>query len=190
MPLVFVDLYQKLKSLNAKADIIFNRRSIRLYKSGPLISDETLHFLLDAAMSAPTARNRQPWHFVVVTRKDLLEELSRRHPYGKMLATAAMAVLICGDPGLESEESYIVQACSAATQNLLLAAEAVGLGAVWLGVHPRRERSEAIRDLLAIPENIIPVSLVSIGYPAEEKPRNANYRQSRVHLNGWTETSA
>jgi nitroreductase len=176
--------------MNAKADIIFNRRSIRLYQAGPAIGDETIHFLLDAAMSAPTARNRQPWHFVVVTRKDLLEELSRRHPYGKMLANAAMAVIVCGDPGLEEEESYLVQACSAATQNLLLAVESASLGAVWLGVHPRRERSESIRDLLAIPENIIPVSLVSIGFPAEEKPRNTNYRQSRVHLNGWAETSA
>ncbi len=190
MPLLFVDLYTKLKAMNAKADIIFNRRSIRHYQAGPAISDDTIHFLLDAAMSAPTARNRQPWHFVVVTRKDLLEELSRRHPYGKMLASAAMAVIVCGDPGLEEEESYLVQACSAATQNLLLAVEAADLGAVWLGVHPRRERSEAIRELLGIPGNIIPVSLVSIGFPAEEKPRNTNYRQSRVHLNGWTETSA
>jgi len=176
--------------MNAKADIIFNRRSIRLYQAGPAISDETIHFLLDAAMSAPTARNRQPWHFVVVNRRDLLEELSRRHPYGKMLASAAMAVLVCGDPGLEDEESFIVQACSAATQNLLLAVESAGLGAVWLGVHPRKERSAAIKDLLGIPESIIPVALVSIGIPAEEKPRNTNFRQSRVHLNGWTETSA
>jgi nitroreductase len=176
--------------MDSKADIIFNRRSIRLYRPGPAISDELIHFLLDAGMSAPTARNRQPWHFVVVSRKDLLEELSKRHPYAKMLASAAMAVLICGDSRIEETESFIVQDCSAATQNLLLAVEAVGLGAVWLGVHPRKERSDAIKDLLGIPENILPVSLVSIGYPAEEKPRNANYRQNRVHLNGWTETSA
>lgn len=176
--------------MDSKADIIFTRRSIRLYQAGPAISDDTIHFLLDAAMSAPTARNRQPWHFVVVTRKDLLEELSRLHPYAKMLASAAVAVLICGDTHIEETESFIVQACSAATQNLLLAAEASGLGAVWLGVHPRKERTDAIKDLFGIPANIIPVSLISIGYPAEEKPRNANYRQSRVHLNGWTETSA
>jgi nitroreductase len=176
--------------MNKKADIIFTRRSIRQYKSGAAISDELIQFLLDAAMSAPTARNRQPWHFVVVTRRDLLAELSRRHPYAKMLESAAMAVLICGDSKLEETESFIVQDCSAATQNLLLAAEAAGLGAVWLGVHPRKERSETIKDLLGIPENIMPVSLVSIGYPDEEKPRNANYRQSRVHLNGWHQTSA
>jgi nitroreductase len=176
--------------MDSKADIIFSRRSIRLYQAGPAISDNTIHFLLDAAMSAPTARNRQPWHFVVVTRKDLIEELSRRHPHANMLASASMAVLICGDTRLEEEESFLVQACSAATQNLLLAVEASGLGGVWLGVHPRKERTDALRELLGIPAFILPVSLISIGYPAEEKPRNTNYRQSRVHLNGWAETSA
>jgi len=176
--------------MDPKADIIFTRRSIRLYRQGPAISDELIYFLLAAAMSAPTARNRQPWHFVVITCRNLLAELSRRHPYAKMLESAAMAVLICGDTNLEETESFIVQNCSAATQNLLLAVESAGLGAVWLGVHPRKERSEAIKDLLGIPKNIIPVSLVSIGYPAEEKPRNANYRQSRVHYNGWQESNA
>jgi nitroreductase len=175
--------------MDSKADIIFTRRSIRLYRPGPAISDELIHFLLDAAMCAPTARNRQPWHFVVITRKDLLEELSQRHPYAKMLASASAAVLVCGDTHLEEEESYLVQACSAATQNLLLAVEAVGLGAVWLGVHPRKERTDAIRELLGVPAFILPVSLISIGYPAEEKPRNANYRQNRVHFNSWTETN-
>jgi nitroreductase len=82
-------------------------------------------------------------------------------------------------------ESYLVQACSAATQNILLAAHARGLGAVWLGVHPRKERTEDIRDLLGIPGEIIPVSLISIGYPDEEKPRNRNFKQERVHFNGW-----
>lgn len=176
--------------MNQQAEILFTRRSIRQYKSGAPLNNEQMHFLLDAAMSAPTARNRQPWQFVVVTRKDLLEELSRRHPYGKMLSGATLAVVVCGDPRLETEESYLVQACSAATQNLLLAVEAMGLGGVWLGVHPRKERMEAISDLLGIPRDIVPIALVSIGYPDEKKPRNANYRHDRVHMNSWTNTVA
>ncbi|MEE4176147.1 MAG: nitroreductase family protein [Bacteroides sp.] len=176
--------------MDHRAEILFSRRSIRQYKPGASLSHEQLHFLLDAAMSAPTARNRQPWQFVVVTRKDLLEELSRRHPYAKMLSGASLAVVVCGDPSLEQEESYLVQACSAATQNLLLAVEAMGLGGVWLGVHPRKERTEAIRELLGIPPEMVPVTMVSIGYPAEKKPRNANYRHDRVHKNGWTNTVA
>lgn len=176
--------------MKARAEILFTRRSIRQYQAGPPLEEGQIHFLLDAAMSAPSARNRQPWQFVVVSRKDLLEELSRRHPYAQMLRGAALAVVVCGESRLDPEESYLVQACSAATQNLLLAVEAAGLGGVWLGVHPRKERMKAIRDLLGIPMEVLPVSLVSIGYPAEKKPRNANFRHDRVHWNGWTEPVA
>ena len=175
--------------MRSKAEVLFTRRSIRQYQPGPALGEGQIRFLMDAAMSAPSARNRQPWHFVVVSRPDLLEELSRRHPYAGMLGGAVLAVLVCGDSRLDPEESYLVQACSAATQNLLLAVEAAGLGGVWLGVYPRQERSEAIRELLAIPPEVIPVSLVSIGYPAEKKPRNANYRHDRVHLNVWSDPS-
>lgn len=176
--------------MDQQADILFTRRSIRLYKPGSPLTKGQLHFLLDAAMSAPSARNRQPWQFVVVSRKDLLDELSCRHPYAQMLRGAVLAVVVCGDTRLESEESYLVQACSAATQNLLLGVEALGLGGVWLGVHPRKERTEAISELFGIPPEIVPVTLVSIGYPAEKNPRNAHYKHDRVHLNGWTNTMA
>ncbi len=173
--------------MTTKSDIIFERRSIRKYKPGLGVDFATINFLLDAAMSAPTARNRQPWHFLVITRKSLLEELAQAHPYGKMLSEAGLAVLVCGDTSLEDIESYLVQACSAATQNLLLAAHSVGLGAVWLGVHPRKERTDDIRSILGIPKEIIPVSLISIGHPDEEKPRNHNFNPERVHLNRWNE---
>ncbi len=173
--------------MNNKSDIIFERRSIRKYKVGHVVDFAAINFLLDAAMCAPTARNRQPWHFVVITRRALLEELAQAHPYGKMLSDAELAVLVCGDTGLDEIESYLVQACSAATQNLLLAAHSIGLGAVWLGVHPRKERTDEIRRLLGIPLDIIPVSLISIGYPDEEKPRNHNFNPERVHFNQWNE---
>jgi nitroreductase len=173
--------------MNHKSDIIFQRRSIRKYKQGPAVDNKTIDFLLDAAMSAPTARDKQPWQFVVINSKDLLITLSEAHPYGKMLAEAALAVLVCGDSRLDEMESYLVQACSAATQNLLLAAHSIGLGAVWLGIHPRKERTDDIRKLLNIPNEVIPVSLISIGYPNEEKPRNQNFKQERVHYNKWND---
>ena len=168
-----------------KAEILFTRRCIRQYRSGANVSESDIQFLLDAAMSAPSARNRQPWHFVVINSKELLNQLSLAHPYAKMLCNAALAILVCGDTEIEPEEGYLVQACAAATQNILLATEAMGLGAVWLGVHPRQERMEMVSQLLKLPEKITPVALISIGYPSENKPRNANYQQSRVHFNTW-----
>jgi nitroreductase len=148
-------------------DILFTRRSIRKFNKGE-ISHDAMHYMLEAAMSAPSARNRKPWHFLVVRSGHMLQKLSEKHPYASMLPDAAMGILICGDLELEPMESYILQACSAATQNLLLAAHAIGLGAVWLGVHPREERSLAIRQIFKLPENIMPVSLIAIGLPAEE----------------------
>jgi len=103
-----------------------------------------------------------------------------------MLKQSVAAILVCGSLDDEPVEGYLVQACSAATQNILLACEALNLGAVWLGIHPRAERMEMMRKLLDIPAEVMPVSLISIGYPAETKPRNANFRQSRVHLNNWS----
>ena len=169
-----------------KAEILFTRRSIRRYADGNAIAAEHLHFLLDAAMCAPSAHNRQPWHFVVITDRPMLLHLAEAHPYAKMLKRSVVAILVYGSLEDEPEEGYLVQACSAATQNILLACEAIDLGAVWLGIHPGAERMEMMRTLLGIPNEIVPVSLISIGYPAETKPRNANFRQSRVHIDNWS----
>lgn len=166
-------------------EVLFARRSIRKYESGSELSPLDIRQLLEAAMCAPSARNRQPWHFVVITQRNTLQELASQHPYAGMLHSATAAVLVCGCMEEEPEEGYIVQACAAATQNILLACHGKGLGAVWLGVHPRTERIEMVRKLLNVPASILPVSLISIGYPAEKKPRNANYRQSRVHYHVW-----
>ncbi len=174
--------------MNSNTDILFTRRSIRKYKKDHHISDELVKFIHDAAMCAPSARNRQPWHFMITRQRDKLDSLAELHPYGKMLKDATMAVLVCGDINLEDRESYIVQDCSAATQNLLLAAHGVGLGGVWLGVYPRKERIEAMREIFQYPDNIIPVSLVSLGFPDEDKPRNSNFNPKRIHLEKWNET--
>lgn len=161
---------------------IFARRSIRSYKDEP-VGKEHIKTLLEAAMAAPSASNLKPWHFVVVTDRETLDKLADRHPHGKMLFEAPLGIAVCGDPAVSA--GYWVQDCSAATENLLLAAVALGLGAVWLGVHPKEDRVTAVRDVLRIPENIVPLNLVSIGHPGEQKEARTQYDETRVHHTHW-----
>jgi len=165
-------------------DAILSRRSIRAYTSQP-VPDDVVKELLEAAMSAPSAGNEQPWHFMVLTDRQILNEIPMFHPYSHMLEGAPLAILVCGDVHLEKYKGYWVQDCSAATQNILIAVQAKGLGAVWLGVYPIEERVVGMRKLLGIPEHVIPFSLISIGYPAEQKPRANRYNRSRIHHNRW-----
>ena len=161
---------------------IFARRSIRKYTAEP-VGEEDIKTLLEAAMAAPSSSNRKPWHFVVVTDRQTLDGLAEVHPYGKMLFEATLCIAVCGDTTI-SERSW-VQDCSAATENLLLAATALGLGAVWLGVYPMEERVAAISEALGIPKTILPLNLISIGHPAEEKEPRTQYDEARVHRGRW-----
>ena len=163
---------------------IKTRRSIRKFKNREIPVD-LIEKILEAGMYAPSARNEQPWHFVVVTEKDLLDRLMKAHPYASMLAEAPLALLVCGDTDLELSPGYWPIDCSAATQNILLAAHAGGLGAVWLGVHPRQERKDAIRKIFDLPVNIEPFALIALGYPRENKETPERYRTDRIHLNSW-----
>jgi len=165
-------------------DAILSRRSIRRYTEQP-VSDETIKELLEAAMSAPSAGNEQPWHFLVIRERQILNEIPKYHQYSQMLRDAPVAIMVCGDERLQKYEGYWVQDCSAATENILIAAQAKGLGAVWLGVFPIEDRVIALRKLLNIPEEVIPFSLISIGYPAEEKPPSGRYDTSRIHHDRW-----
>jgi nitroreductase len=160
---------------------IFSRRSIRKYTTEP-VSEADIQTLLETAMAAPSASNIKPWHFVVVTERETLNALADAHPHGKMLAQATLCIAVCGDPDLSR---YWEQDCSAATENLLVAVTALGLGAVWLGVHPRDDRKGFTRRILGIPENIVPLNLISIGYSAEEKEPRTQYDEVRVHRGGW-----
>jgi nitroreductase len=162
-------------------ETLFSRRSIRKYTDEP-VSEDDIKTLLEAAMAAPSARNSQPWHFVVVTERTTLDALAEAHPHGKMLAQATLCIVVCGDPAISD---YFQQDCSAAIENLLLAATALGLGAVWLSAHPREERVALARRILSIPENIVPVNLISIGHPAEEKEPRTQYDEERVHRERW-----
>ena len=163
-------------------ELILARRSIRKYTNEPIIESQ-IKTMLEAAMAAPSASNRKPWHFIVVTDRQKLNDLATAHPYGKMLFEAPLCIVVCGDKTISS--GSWVQDCSAATENLLLAVTALDLGAVWLGVYPREERVSFVRRILNIPNSVIPLNLISIGYPAESKDPRTQYDNSRVHKQHW-----
>ena len=166
-------------------EAIRTRRSIRKYQNKP-VPEKLVQEILAAAMMAPSARNGQPWQFVVLDQRGLLDEIPKFHPYAEMVAEAPLAILVCGDVRLEGSPGYWPIDCAAATQNLLLAAHALGLGAVWAGVYPREERIEGFRRLLGLPDHVIPHSLVPLGYPAESRPSAPRYRADRIRHNRWS----
>jgi nitroreductase len=165
-------------------DAIMTRRSVRKYKEKK-IPDDIIKQLLEAAMQAPSAANEQPWHFLVITERKILEQVPAFHPHSHMLKEAPLAILICDDPELEIFKNRGILDCSAATENVLLAAHALGLGAVWLGIYPVEERIAGMRRLLNMPSSVIPVSLVSVGYPNEKHGTDYRFKNERVHLNHW-----
>ena len=165
-------------------EAILTRRSIRKYTPAP-VSEEELHTVLDAAMNAPSSSNGQPWHFVVIDDRTVLDEIPKFHQYSSMLKEAPMAIVVCGDTKLERTKGVWVQDCSAATENILLAARAQGLGSVWLGVFPIEERVAGLRRLLGLPDNVIPLSIIAIGHPGETKPPANRFNAERVHKNKW-----
>ncbi len=163
-------------------ELIKSRRSIRRFSPTP-IAKEMVEAILEAAMSAPSAVNKQPWHFLVIERRDLLDRIPEIHPHAKMVKEATLAILVIGDPTLEHAPGYHLLDCAAAVQNALLAAHSMGLGAVWVGVQPRPERVEALRKMFAVPEHLVPFALIPMGYPAEELPPGQRYKAERVHWN-------
>jgi nitroreductase len=163
-------------------DTIFSRRSIRRYTEEQ-VSEKEIKTILEAAMAAPSASNRKPWHFVVVTERETLNRLAEAHKYAKMLNEAPLCVSVCGDQSVS--ERFWVQDCSAATENLLLAVTALGLGAVWCGVHPSQERVEEISKILGIDAPFVPLNLIAIGHPAEEKEPRTQYDEGRIHREKW-----
>jgi nitroreductase len=165
-------------------DVIFKRRSIRKY-TPQAVSRELLESFIKAGMNAPSAGDEQPWHFVILTDRSIFGEIMKIHPHAGMLATAPAAVLVCGDLSLETNKGYWVQDCAAATENMLLAITAEGLGSVWVGVYPRTQRVEALKKLLHLPEHIVPFSLLPVGYPDEQKPPKDIFLRQRIHENQW-----
>ena len=136
-------------------------------------------------MSAPSAGNEQPWHFIIIDDPQILSQIPTFHNHAQMLKDASVAILVCSDKNLDHHDGMWIQDCSAATENILIAINAEGLGAVWLGIYPREERIKGLIKLLEIPEQIIPFSLISIGYPAEKIPNVERYNETRIHHNKW-----
>ena len=170
-------------------NFIFSRRSIRQFTSEK-VSDGDIRLMLEAAMAAPSAINMKPWHFVVVDDPAKLARLHAALPFGKM--EAPLAISVCGNlMSLKraAMERFWVQDCSAATENLLLAANALGLGAVWCGVHPTKLIETPIRNVLELPKSVIPLNVVFIGHPTEQKPARTQYDQAQISYNtfdvGW-----
>ncbi len=167
---------------------IHHRTSVRMFDGRP-VARELIETILAAAMAAPSALNVQPWRFMVVTERETLNELAKVLPNAQMLRTAPLAILVAADvvvseaalPGLD----YWIQDCAAATQNLLLAAEAVGLGAVWLGVKPVADRIVNVKRILALPESIEPLNLVAVGHPAKPNPPKDKFDADKIHWEKW-----
>lgn len=142
--------------------------------------------MLRAAMAAPTAMNKQPWHFVVVDQRAVLDALSEANPYAKMLKKAPLAIVVCGDTEKMIEgggRDFWIQDASAATENLLLAAHALGLGAVWTGAYPAEDRCKAISKALSLSDNLIPLNMVVIGYPAEHPQPKDKFKEENISYN-------
>ncbi len=165
-------------------EAIYTRRSIRQYQDRP-VSEEAVRTILGAAMMAPSAGNVQPWQFIVVTDPLQMNRVKDVHPYVGMAAGAPLGILVCGDLSLEKFPGFWVQDCSAAMQNLLLAAHDLGLGAVWTGVHPIEERVERFRTIFELPEQVVPLGLAVIGWPVKPGRRKERYKAERTHQNRW-----
>jgi len=165
-------------------EAIHTRRSIRKYTDRPVEKEKIIR-IIKAATSAPSACNQQPWWFIVIDDREILDRIPDIHEDAPMCRQASAAVLICGDKSLETCPGFWVQDCAAATQTLLLAAHDLGLGAVWTGVYPKEKKIDGFRAMFDLPDNVIPMSLVPIGYPAEEIPPEDRYKEERVKFNRW-----
>lgn len=171
----------------AVIDNIMTRTSIRAYQDRD-VEDAKVEILLRAAMAAPTAGNKQPWRFVVVKDKNILHEISANVGPIKMAEKAPLAIIVCGDLNNtfpEDGRDYWVEDASAATENLLLAAHGLGLGAVWCGIYPMRERVAFLKKLLNLPGNIVPLNVVPIGYPAENPEPKDKWKPENIHYEQW-----
>jgi nitroreductase len=165
-------------------EAIMTRKSVREFEEKPM-PEETVGKLLAAGMQAPTARNGQPWHFIVMTGKDALGQVAKFSQYAAMAPSASAGILVCADTTKEASREYFVQDCAAATENILLAAHALGMGGVWTGVYPNEEKMEGFRKLLGIPSHIAPVSFAVVGYPKKRAPAASRYDGKKVHMEKW-----
>jgi nitroreductase len=167
---------------------IMKRKSVRQYKDQP-VTAEDLEKILRAAMAAPSAVNQQLWEFIVIDDSQTLKQLGEGLPFAKMLLHGHAAIVVCGNLTKtfdhDPQSLYWIMDCSAATENILLAAEALGLGAVWTAVYPDPKRIEVVRRALALPEFILPLNVIPIGVPAKEETPKDKWNPQLIHRNRW-----
>lgn len=165
-------------------ETLLNRRSIRKY-TDQKISSQDINTMLKAAMYAPSAMNTQAWHFIVIEDKNILLNTLQSIPYAEMLKQSTAAILVCGDSSIEKNESWLLQNCSAVTQNILLSAFGLGIGSCWIGIQGMDEIVRNIKHQFKLPENIVPVSLISLGYPDEVVIAEERFKEEKIHYNNW-----
>jgi len=166
-------------------EAIVSRRSIRAYTGEP-VADELIEVILHAAMAAPSAGNQQPWRFIVMKDRAVLDAAAESTPYGKMLRECAFGLVIAADTRDLKHDVMWQQDCSAATENALIAINALGLGAVWLGFWPKMERVTPLKEALGMPEGVEPMAVLAVGYPAEKKPPAERYDADKVRWDRWS----
>lgn len=165
-------------------EALTTRRSIRQFQNKP-VDAALIQEILEAAMFAPSGSNKQSWQFVVISDRKILDAIPEVHPNASMTAQAALAIVVCGDDTLQPSEPRWAINCSTASQNILLAVHALGLGAVWCGLYPDNSRQQGIKNLLKLPDHIHPFSLIPIGYPAESPEAGERFKVERIHNNHW-----
>ena len=163
---------------------IFTRRSIRSYTNRP-VSDETVKLLLQAAMAAPSAKNAQSWEFIVIRDKKTLQQVSSFHPFSKQVPNAQVAIVVCGNTKLQAAPGHWIPDASNASMNILLAAHSLGLGAVWTTFYPYEDRTAGIRKLLNLPDHIMPLNIIPLGYSTEKGNYQDRFKSDKVHYEKW-----
>ena len=177
------DQKQDETTLKSKAVLenIAERKSVRKYLNKS-VEEDKIDAMVKAGMAAPSGMDRRPWEFVVVTDREALDSMAAKLPYAKMLTNAPLAIVVCGDT---TRSSYWYLDCSAATQNVLLAAEALGLGAVWTAAYPYEDRIDVVRQNTGLPGNIVPLCVIPIGYPDGPQKAKDKFDLQRVHRNKY-----
>jgi nitroreductase len=165
-------------------EALYNRRSIRKYKKQEIPKD-LIKEILTAGMYAPSAVNKQPWEFIVLDDKEVFKKVIEIHPNSFMLEKCDKAILVCGDIEQAHAEGYLPVDCSAATQNILLAAHGKGLGACWIGIYPREERIKLLQELFKLPDNIVPFAMIALGYPDQSKEKPNRFHAEKIHWGKW-----
>ncbi len=165
-------------------EAIFTRRSIRKFLD-KAVSDADVTRLLEAAMAAPSAGNAQAWRFIVIRKQEHRDAIAKHHPYAQMAKQAPVCIAVCADVTAEKYAGFWPQDCSAAIQNMLLAARALGIGTVWTGIHPVEERASALKSYFKLPDHVEMLGIVVCGYPDQAFKQRETYDASKVYEEMW-----